>query len=673
MAWDFFKTKDATAYGHGWVEGGWYSEWSVSASNVNYSWFDFTGTAPQFGFFSLEPDITISATGGGYYTTAGINAFNGYSILTDDNTVASMCNYYGADKVQAKWIEVFGSLDKTVYNHFAMCEFGFPAYEFEYNADFVSKTSIEAYEKNVSPGISYTGGMVYDIPFPEYRNGWEIFIALLMGDIQVAKKTYLEWEVYLDGSGRNVRKCQYVVKPSLDLLTAILEGEDVQVNLYKADFPSAPSLGQSTLVDSAHITAADLDTNGAFVLGTYKIMDLYSGTYIPLLSEKYVTTFVDYFYDDEKMGVIGSSIWFDEKENDRLNLDANRLKESGEVGKPDDGSTLTYIIGYYESPEDSPQDGSGDDPNSDKIPESTGYDSSGILTKTYAMTKERCQSLGSFLWSASFIDNIKLVNNSPIENIVAIKVFPFSLTGTDESIVLGNVNTGVSGAVLSNNTVTKQLGSLRLPHIHGNFLDYAPYTKVSIHLPFIGFRNIDTNFYLDRTLSVSYIIDLVTGSCKAILYADGTPVESYDGSMGIDVPLVGSNRAQLEAGYVSSFVGGIASGVSGGMAGVAEGALSATVNNAFSQFHSEKAGGTSPQCSAYMTKECFVVIDYPEYSELIGSVINHTKGRMCMQTARISDCKGYTQTSPDVDLSNVNCTETEKDMLRSILSSGFFA
>ena len=62
------------------------------------------------------------------------------------------------------------------------------------------------------------------------------------------------------------------------------------------------------------------------------------------------------------------------------------------------------------------------------------------------------QALGNFIWTDNFMKNIKLLNNSPIENIVSVKAIPSIFDGTEEKhVVCGNVDTNVTGIVITNN------------------------------------------------------------------------------------------------------------------------------------------------------------------------------------------------------------------------------
>ena len=203
-------------------------------------------------------------------------------------------------------------------------------------------------------------------------------------------------------------------------------------------------------------------------------------------------------------GVMAYSEWNVSSDGNSETKDKNNTTEDSGT-EPGDGN------------KDDGYDDGKDDDSDDTSPEE-GLSVDNLLTTSYALTETRLRQLSGFLWSADFIDNIKLLNNSPIENIISCKRIPFDINGTDESIVLGNVDTGVHGNKIDTGH-SFTIGSASVSKKYNNFLDYSPYTNIWIFLPFIGMRQLDTDKYMGRTLKVVYKVDIVTGSCCACIYA----------------------------------------------------------------------------------------------------------------------------------------------------------
>lgn len=365
-------------------------------------------------------------------------------------------------------------------------------------------------------------------------------------------------------------------------------------------------------------------------------------------------------FKNQKNGHMYGDIGFLEK-------DDNGLYSKVTTG---DGSTFTVKDGEDGSKivTSDDDDGYSNDKDDDENDNDTSDVSSGIgvLTTTFKMTKDRLQQLGRFLWGSNIFDNFSLVCNNPIENIISCKSIPLSLNGTTQKIILGNVDTGVNGDKVSNNFAKQNIGSIAISEKYHNFLDYAPYTNVIIYLPYVGFKELDTNLVMGKTLSISYTVDIITGGCLCQIKSNNVKLYEFNGNMGIDIPITASNRAQVEAGYISSGIGIASSVASGNIVG----AVTSLINSAESQYHYASTSSPNPMCVASTNRTCYVILDRPTYQTL--KSFNHTRGKKCYLTKTINTLKGYTICDEHIDLSGIRATDSEKEELIKILSSGFF-
>lgn len=342
----------------------------------------------------------------------------------------------------------------------------------------------------------------------------------------------------------------------------------------------------------------------------------------------------------------------------------NKAIEEYGIVSPSDGSTITVKTGLPTDKDDNYDDGDGD--GGEAPTDGEGVSGLNALTTTYKMTIDRLEQLSSFLWGGSFIDNIKLVNNSPIENIISVKAFPFAVpAGNDYEIKLGNVETGVSGSKLSESPLYFfNLGEKTISEKHGSFLDYSPYTSAHIFIPFIGFNELDVNKIMNKKVSVKYIYDVVTGMCKAVVKANDVPIASYEGSCGVDIAITSSNRASVETGYVTGAVKTITALSTGNVPSAVMGALASAV----APYHTQTNGTPTPTCSSYETFDCFVIIDSPSYQA--PSTFAKQKGKPCNLTLTLGNLSGFTSVHEDVDLSGIKATREELDEIRRLLVDG---
>lgn len=348
---------------------------------------------------------------------------------------------------------------------------------------------------------------------------------------------------------------------------------------------------------------------------------------------------------------------------------------TGSILPPKDGSTISFThTSTDEAIELFLDDIDLDDLDDPTVTDPTldqAFSGVGLLTKTYVLTKSRLQQLGRFLWTRDFFDYIEDLNASPIENIVSVKMVPFDIPcGSDTTIVLGNVNTGVYGKPVDIDYNCKHtIGTVTIQKKYPancNFLNSNTFTKLTLFLPFIGFKEIDADLFLDKTLKVEYINDIITGNCKAVIYADNIPICDFSGQIGLDVPISSTNRAQVEMGLISAVGQGIAQVASGNIGGAVSSALSIGSNS----FHTETRGANSPSVDSFMTHDCFyilenAVVQYP-------SRYNHTHGRPLNLSKTLRNVTGFT-VCEEVDVSGIQgATKEELDYIKDMLEKGVY-
>lgn len=289
----------------------------------------------------------------------------------------------------------------------------------------------------------------------------------------------------------------------------------------------------------------------------------------------------------------------------------------------------------------------------------------GGLTTVYNVTPEKLNQLGRFIWTDDAMDNIKLLNNSPIQNIVSCKCIPFLASGmTAKNIVLGNIDTGVQGNKVSSNIGKVLIGSVNVTPPFNNFLSYGNYTSVSIYLPYLGMRQLDTDKVMGKTLKVYYNVDCLSGNCVIELFSNNVKINEFSCNVSIDIALTSSNRAEIEKGYITSAIGGGVSLASGNVIG----ALGSGLNASMQKYNYTQSGSCSGSAYTNISKNCYIIIEYPDL--LDNKSYKHTKGKPCEKRKRIGNCKGFTTIS-NVDL-QVKATETEINAIKELLSSGVY-
>ena len=338
-------------------------------------------------------------------------------------------------------------------------------------------------------------------------------------------------------------------------------------------------------------------------------------------------------------------------------------------GLPDEGVN-PEVVGWNEDARDHFNDDvqKYDDDESDIVTDIGANSNISLLTTTYAMTENNLRMFGTKLWSDGFMENIQLINNSPIQNVLSVKSFPFPINGGDSAEVqLGNVKMNVTGNKLpSSFNPIKTIGTFRVPKKYGGHLEWLNWhTMVTAYLPYVGFVELETRQILDKNVTLKYIYDVITGVCTACFYVDGIEISKHSGTIAIDIPITASNRAQVESGLIRSALSAASALVSGNplaIAGSAFGAL--TIQNSFIT-----KGSPSPSCDGFDEQNAFIIIDYPVYKEPTNYA--HEYGYPCNLSLNLRNCSGFTQLE-NIDISNIVCTESERAELKQLLESGVY-
>ena len=340
-------------------------------------------------------------------------------------------------------------------------------------------------------------------------------------------------------------------------------------------------------------------------------------------------------------------------------------------GEPESGVDPS-VVGWNDDARDDILDDNQkfDDDSSDIESDISTNSNISLLTTTYAMTESNLKLLGKKLWDNSFLENISMINNSPIENLLSAKAFPFSIPtsgSTEKNVVMGNVNMGVSGYELpSSFNPTKTIGTFKVDKKFNGVLEWLNYhTQVICYLPYIGFIELNIKEILNKTVTLKYIYDVITGVCTACFYANNIEVCKYSGTIAIDIPITASNRAQVESGYIMSALGAVGSLLSGKLMGIAGSAFGALMN----QNHFTTKGSPSPSCDAFDEQKAFIIIDYPVYYPPTN--YGHDYGYPCNLSMKLGNCKGFTKCA-NVDVDGLSCTEEERAELKRLLEGGVY-
>lgn len=308
--------------------------------------------------------------------------------------------------------------------------------------------------------------------------------------------------------------------------------------------------------------------------------------------------------------------------------------------------------------------------------------------------------LYSFLWDSDFGTSVKKLFNEPMDAIISLAYFPVDpIVSGKRNVTIGHVDSEIQMNHIAKQFCEFDFGSSRLDEYYGAAWDYSPYTRCSIYLPYIGVQPLNIDDVMNSDLHLKYHIDLLTGSCVAMLKStrtrDGLDGVTYTwtGNCGMQVPITsGSAKEFITSMIQASAIAGLA------MVNPCAGALTAGyaashetspevqstgggqwVNPTMGAFAAlnvigqkvdiqrgskveANAGVISPQCA-------YLIIERPVSA--IPKGWNEYAGYPSLKIKALSTQKGLTQVAY-IKLNDLEATAAEISELDSILKGGVY-
>lgn len=333
-------------------------------------------------------------------------------------------------------------------------------------------------------------------------------------------------------------------------------------------------------------------------------------------------------------------------------------------------------------------DGEFDDPT-DPVPipdpPSISVADTGFIT-LFNPSLSELKSLANYMWSDLFsVDSFKKIFADPMHAVLGLSIVPVNVPSAgSREVVVGNISTGISMTVAAKQFVTVDCGSITVKPHWGAYLDYDPYTKSFIYLPFIGMHPVSTDDIMGRTVHIKYNVDVLSGACTAFIESSGVVLYQFIGQVSSCIPITGDNFSSVINGVlgIAGSVGAmVATGGFSAPASVAEAGLGTayTAGHFISAGASigqdimnmkpsiEKSGAMSGTGGIMGVQKPYLIMMRPNVAIPGGQ--NQFSGYPAHITARLSDLTGFTQVEI-IHLENIPCTEKEQEEILHYLAGG---
>lgn len=302
------------------------------------------------------------------------------------------------------------------------------------------------------------------------------------------------------------------------------------------------------------------------------------------------------------------------------------------------------------------------------------------LIHAWAPSVSDLDSIGTYLWSNFDITDptktLSKVFQSPLESILTLHALPFAVSaGQAVRLTLAGFDTGVDLPPLTAQFIDVPCGSITIEPYWDNYLDYNPYTKITLCLPFAGQVTLDPDEVMGKTISVTYRVDCLTGSFVCFVYIDGDKVlGQYAGNCALSIPISAADYGRFNAAILgvaasaASAFGAVASGgakaIGGALADVASSGVQEIQD---AKVHVAHSGGLTGAPGFMGIQKPYLIIHRARQSVPEG--YGGFKGYPLNVTKTLGECSGFTSVR-EIHLDGIPLTEPELAELRGILEGG---
>ena len=312
-------------------------------------------------------------------------------------------------------------------------------------------------------------------------------------------------------------------------------------------------------------------------------------------------------------------------------------------------------------------DGTSEDIGIPDLPSMSAVDT-GFIT-LFNPSASELKNLASYLWGDVFdVSTWKKIFADPMDAILGLSIVPVNVPSAGAApVTIGNISTGVSMTKASSQYVSVDCGTINVNEYWGAYLDYSPYTKAEIYLPFIGTHPVTIDDIMGKPVHVVYHIDVLSGACCAYVQCSGTVLYSFVGQCSCSIPITANDWTNVINGALS-IAGSIGTMVAtgGATAPMAVTNIASTAVNSLKP-DVEKSGSMGGMGGMLGVQKPYIILTRPR--QALPERQNTFTGYPSFITKKLSDCSGYTEVE-SIHLENVPATQNELDEITELLKSG---
>lgn len=318
---------------------------------------------------------------------------------------------------------------------------------------------------------------------------------------------------------------------------------------------------------------------------------------------------------------------------------------------------------------DGDHDDSSDDINIPDLPSLSAVDT-GFVT-LYNPSVAQLRNLASYMWSNAFdLDNFKKMLADPMDAIIGLSIVPLNVpSGSSQTVQVGNINTGITMTKANSQYVEVDCGSLQVSKYWGAYLDYDPFTKFELYLPYVGVRAISADDVMGKTVKIVYHVDILSGALVAFVKCGNSVLYSFEGQCACSVPIANIDWTESikTAVDIAAKLGSAAGQAYVNPVGAASDAASAASSVESLKPSIEKSGSIGGMGGQLGIQKPYFIITRPR--QAVPGNQNLYQGYPSFTTKSLMNLSGYTEIE-SIILDNVSASDDEKDEIMQLLKGG---
>ena len=385
-----------------------------------------------------------------------------------------------------------------------------------------------------------------------------------------------------------------------------------------------------------------------------------------------------------------------------------------------DNSNPYYNGGYSETGGGDPQKQNwaetSDIVKADLLPDEAHYGAQacGLIT-IFSPTDSQLRYLADIIWGNGFFQWMQNLVENISELFISFGMVPFTVskgstvevTWFDFAISGQQVGTGIYLDKAATQFVEMDMGTIMLDGSDSRIfatdsvLDYSPYSRLGIYLPFIGYQELDIDECRNNSLHLIYRIDILSGTVVAILRIQERDIYQFTGNCLTQLPLTSMDAQTMISNAVNIGIAAASAGATGAVASAGDaltaenlangdittaaaelqnaqramqvsnsgGSLAAATANGMMGMkpNFKKSGGIGASASLISVMQPYLFLTTPRQS--MPENYNKVCGFPCNIGGNLGDFSGFTVVE-DIRLNGLVATSPEVEEIYQLLKSG---